>query len=779
MPEPCLFLLPCLSLLKPLNISSEFSSLSLCFSVMRIHSLERTHFIWLVESACSLLQKPYQHELLLKQYAPPHAVTDAEDALSELGVDVQRKKINVKKLHKQVFPLVVFWDGAPVPDTAKEQQAGTGHATPCIVLQADADNALVVFPGDAAPRTMPVKQLQQHCKGQSLLIHSRAAEMNDPDNAILAAQSRKFGFRWFVPELLRHKKIWQEVLLASLIIQVLALVTPLFTQVIIDKVIVHRTQSTLIALMVGMGIFALFSGVLSWLRQYLVLHTGNRVDAVLGSAVFEKLFKLPPLYFQHRPTGVIAARLQGVEGIREFIASTAVTLLLDFPFLFIFVAIMLYYSVTLSAIALGIMLIIAIMSAIVAPMFERRLQEQFLLGARNQAFVTEYIVGLETVKSLQFEPQLGSRYRQYLASYLTSSFATKQLANTYNNAAQLLERIMSICILGVGAWLVMTSTDFTVGMLIAFQMFAARVSQPLLRMVGLWQQFQQAKVSVERLGDVMNAPMEPYSLAPKRLQTGDGKVELQNLSFRYGENLPWLYQDLHATFNAGETVAIMGPSGSGKSTLAKILQGFYQPVQGRIRVDDVDIANLSANELRSYFGVVPQETTLFSGTILDNLQMANPMAPFEHIVQACKLSEIHDTIEALPDGYQTEIGERGSGLSGGQRQRIAIARALLKRPKILVFDEATSALDAATAEQFAHTINSLRGKVTMLFITHAVPRGLQLDHLYQLSPTGLQPMQLAKPKPATTKSQTTTKPSTTVQYKGFGKPNNKPTGDAA
>ena len=530
-------------------------------------------------------------------------------------------------------------------------------------------------------------------------------------------------------------------------IQLLALATPLFTQTIIDKVIVHRTQSTLLVVLIGMAVFVVFTTVLSWLRQYLVLHTGNLVDSVLGTAVFERLFKLPPLYFQHRPTGVISARLHGVETIREFIAGTAVTLMLDFPFLLIFVAIMVYYSVTLSAIVLGIMLVIAVASFLVAPLFQKRLQEQFQMGARNQAFVTEYVAGMETVKSLQLEPQLASRYRGYLATYLTAGFATRQLANTYNSFAQMLEQIMSLLILGVGAWMVMHSAEFTIGMLVAFQMFASRVSQPMLRLVGLWQQFQQARLSVDRLGDLMNAPVEPYTLAPKRLQSGHGAIELENLAFRYSDKLPWLYQNLSAVLPAGQTIAIMGPSGSGKSTLAKLLQGFYQPSEGRIRIDGIDIANLSANELRSHFGVVPQDTTLFSGTILNNLQMANPQASFEHIVAACKLAEVNDVIEALPDGYQTEIGERGAGLSGGQRQRIAIARAMLKRPKILVFDEATSALDGPTAEQFSKTINALRGKVTMLFITHGLPRGLKVDTLFQLGANGLKQVKLAPEQP--------------------------------
>jgi ATP-binding cassette, subfamily B, bacterial HlyB/CyaB len=380
---------------------------------------------------------------------------------------------------------------------------------------------------------------------------------------------------------------------------------------------------------------------------------------------------------------------------------------------------------------------------LVAPLFQSRLQEQFQLGARNQAFVTEYLVGLETVKSLQLEPQLNSKYSAYLASHLVAGFATKQLANSYNTGANLLEQFLSLLILTIGAWTVMHDHAFTIGMLIAFQMFAGKLSQPLLRAVGLWQQFQQARLSVARLGDLMNAPMEPYSVIPYRDTQRQGDIRIDNVAFRYGGHAPLVYENLTLGIQPGQVIAIMGPSGCGKSTLAKLLQGFYQPTAGRILIDGIDIQYLSANALRSHFGVVPQDTVLFSGTLYDNLQIANPNASFEHITAACRMAEIHQVIEALPNGYQTEIGERGAGLSGGQKQRIAIARALLKRPNILIFDEATSALDVPTAEHFAHTINALKGKVTMLFITHALPKGLQVDAIYRLGPQGAQRVALA------------------------------------
>jgi subfamily B ATP-binding cassette protein HlyB/CyaB len=467
------------------------------------------------------------------------------------------------------------------------------------------------------------------------------------------------------------------------------------------------------------------------------LHTGNRVDAVLGAAVFDHLLKLPTRYFEQRATGVIAARLHGVETIREFIASAAVTLILDFPFLIIFLCMMMYYSVMLTAIAMSIMLVIVIMSVIVAPVFRNRMNEQFMLGARNQAFTTEYISGIETVKSLQMEPQLNARYSDYLAEYLHSGFSVRQIGNTYNVISNGLEQMMTLLILIVGAYIVMNSSEpdgkvFSIGMLIAFQMYASKVSQPMLRLVGLWQQFQQANLSVQRLGDLMNAPSEPYSVLPSRLREGKGQIEIEALSFRYAEDRPYLYQNFNLKIVPGKVVAIMGPSGSGKSTLTKLLQGFYQPSSGTIKIDGNDIRYLSANELRHYFGVVPQETILFSGTIYDNLMLANPHTTFDQIVQACKMAEIHSAIEALPQGYQTEIGERGVGLSGGQKQRMAIARALIKQPKILVFDEATSSLDSTTAEHFANTINQLKGKVTMLFITHAMPKNLLVDEVVRI-----------------------------------------------
>jgi ATP-binding cassette, subfamily B, bacterial HlyB/CyaB len=713
--------------------------------------LNKECLVWAAGSLCALNRVPFSEALLLQQFPPPYHLESLLAALRLFGLTVATVDTRSILADRGSAPMLA---GASIQylgflksksDTDAE---GENPAADRLILigKVEAERVVYFESGNPQPHIAAWSTLSAAIEARLIGITRHQPEAITPsDNDTVSPDDerargtsergmRAFGFRWFVPELLKHRALWRDVLIASLAIQLMALATPLFTQVVIDKVVVHRTESTLIAIGVGLFLFMSFSAALTWIRQYLVLHTGNRVDAVLGSAVFAHLLHLPPRYFEHRPTGVIAARLHGVETIREFIASAAVTLVLDLPFLLIFLGIMFSYSVTLTLITLAVIALIAGLSLAVAPIFQRRLNQQFLLGARNQAFLTEYVAGMETVKSLQMEPQLNQTYRDYLASYLQAGFATKQIGNSYNVFANTLEQMMTLAILIVGAYTVMREPGFSIGMLVAFQMFSGRVSQPILRIVGIWQQFQQANIAVKRLGDILDVPTEPYTLIPARMNkphTGGSLIEIEGLGFRYGEHLPFLYQDLNFTIQPGQAIAIMGPSGCGKSTLGKLLQAFHLPTQGRIKLDGVDIRYLSANELRSHFGIVPQETTLFSGTIYQNLAYANPNASFEEIVNAARLAEIHDAIEALPEGYQTEIGERGAGLSGGQKQRIAIARALLKKPRVMIFDEATASLDPHTAEQIAKTVNKLKSQVTMLFVSHGLPEALQVDAVLQ------------------------------------------------
>jgi subfamily B ATP-binding cassette protein HlyB/CyaB len=681
--------------------------------------LARDDFFWAIAAACRIHGLAFDAALLAQQSPPPHSIASLTEALGSLGLKVGVANPASHALGSLALPcLALVRDG--------ERQA-------LALLLRVSGEELTILKADSAE---PVVLKLERFAGTVVQFSQAEAPVPDPDGG----ERRRFGFRWFVPELLRHKGIWRDVLIASLAMQLVGLATPLFTQVVIDKVVAHQTVNTLWVVGTALAIFVVFSAVMTWMRQYLVLHTGNRVDAVLGQTVFRHLLRLPMPYFEHRQTGVLVARLHGVEQIREFVSGAAVTLLLDCPFLFVFLAVMFWYSWQLTLIALAVLLGVAALSLAVSPLFRARLDHQFRVGARNTAFVTEYLAGMATVKSLQLEPILEGRYGEQLAQYLAAGFRTRQLANSYNTLANALEQVMTVAILVVGALLVMDSaaraslgaSTFTIGMLVAFQMFASRLSQPMLRLVGTWQQFQQASVAIRRLGDVMDMPTEPHTLAGRRAaQPGAGRIEFRAVSFRYSERHPWLYRNLSLVIRPGQLTVLVGPSGCGKSTLAKLLLGFYTPHDGRILIDGQDTVHMGANELRANFGVVPQETTLFSGSVLDNLQMAQPHASFEAIVEVCRMAEILQVIEQLPQGFQTALGEHGVGLSGGQRQRIAIARALLKQPKVLIFDEATSSLDQHTAEAFAQTINQLKGRVTMLVIAHNLPRGLQVDEVLQ------------------------------------------------
>ena len=686
--------------------------------------LERNPFLWLLGSLCQLHRVPFDPKLILQRFPPPFSVATLCEAAEALGFRLRQQQAGARGLRAYNLPAVALARGA--------------QRMPALVLKTDGERVLLFRAGSEAAQTLTAGDFAEQFETATFSVErpekqGRRAEDGSPFDS---ASRSNFGFGWFVPELLKHKRIWRDVLLASLAIQLMGLATPLFTQAIIDKVIVHQTQSTLAVVAFALIVFMLFSSAMTWLRQYLVMHTGNRIDAVLGSHVFAHMLRLPLRYFEQRPTGVIVSRLHGVETIRDFLSGAAVSLMLDLPFLLIFLGVMFYYSWKLSIIALGCIAAISCMSLLVTPIFRARLNRQFLLGARNQAFVTEYVAGMATVKSLQTEPQLERRYGEYLASYLAAGFSTRQLANTFNVIANGLEQAMTLTILVVGALLVMNGDGFTVGMLVAFQMFASRMSQPMLRLVGLWQDFQQASVAVRRLGDVMNLPTEPFTLVPARGRRSAGHIDVQQVGFRYNDERPFVYRNLNMTLQPGQLIVLMGASGSGKSTLTKLLMGFYPPTEGQILIDGRDIRNLSANELRQYFGVVPQETVLFAGTIYDNLIMANPHASFEQVMDACRKAEIHEVIERMPQGYQTTIGEHGVGLSGGQKQRVAIARALLKQPAVLIFDEATSNLDSETSEHFGRTINQLKGGTTILFITHQLPRGLTSDAVLRLGEKG-------------------------------------------
>ena len=683
-------------------------------------------FYWCLGRACGLEGIPFDLDRVRRRFPPPHSLATLLLAATDLGMRATVSEVQSDALTSPSPPCFVLLNGVA-------EGSGSVYAV-AQVTESDAEGVRLLHAGPTTqvPIYMHWAGLRETFAGAIIrfarlgLPQAESMDQSQPTFPI-------FGWSWFVPELLRYRRIWRDVLLASLAIQLAALAMPLFSQVIIDKVVVHQTLSTLYIVAIALFALMLFSAGMSWIRQYLVLHTGNRVDAVLGARVFEHLLALPVRYFDLRPAGTVLARLQGVETIREFVSGAAVALLLDLPFMLLFVAIMFWYSWLLALLVLGGLTALIMLSLSVVPAIRTRLNRQFLAGSRNQAFVTEYLTGMETVKSLQMEPRLKSRYHDLLASYLAASFDARRLSGTYGVLAALIEQMMTLTVLIAGAWMVMQGEGFTIGMLVAFQMFSSRLSQPLLRMAGLWQEFQHTAIAVQRLGDVMNTPAEPDTLVPNRPSSAKTVIEFSAVSFRHAENLPYLYRDFNFRLEAGECVALMGPSGCGKSTLARLLLGTYMPTDGRILVNGCDTRGMPVSELRAHFGVVLQDTRLFSGTLHENLAAANPLAVMNDMVRACRLAEIHDFIERLPEGYQTCIGEHGVGLSGGQKQRLAIARALLRQPRVLIFDEASSNLDVETAENIGRTVSRLKGGMSVLFIAHQLPASLQVDRVFSLN----------------------------------------------
>jgi subfamily B ATP-binding cassette protein HlyB/CyaB len=481
---------------------------------------------------------------------------------------------------------------------------------------------------------------------------------------------------------------------------------------------VNQAQSTLISLIIGVFIFNLFNVGLTWARQNMILFIGNKIDNTLAIKVMNKLFHLPIHYFQKRATGTIISRVHAVESIREFLSGTFMTLVLDIPFVLIFLVIMFYYSITLSLITILFVSIMMLLSIIFAPLIRKKALEQAKISGHNQAFVTEYVGAMETVKSLQIETHLLGEYKRNFGHYLSKTKETRILAINYNSIMSWLEQTLNLVILGTGAYLSMTGTEFTIGMLIAFQMFASRVTQPLLRVSNVWQEFQQTQISMIRLKDIMDQETEDNSIIKANIIDAQGEIKINNLSFKYEEHLPFVYEDLNLMFPPKSLSVITGPSGCGKSTLTKLLQGFYQNYQGNIQIDGINIKQMGIFHLRKYFGIVPQETTLFAGTILNNFKLVNPLINLDDVVALCKMVGIHEAISGLPEQYNTYLGEKGAGLSGGQKQRIAIARALSKKPKILIFDESISSLDEKSKQLVCETIKSLNGQITMIFITH-------------------------------------------------------------
>jgi subfamily B ATP-binding cassette protein HlyB/CyaB len=555
--------------------------------------------------------------------------------------------------------------------------------------EADESNAARAFLihdlRESAPRSITQEDFETIWSGELILVTRR--------QGLGESLQQKFDISWFIPSLVKYRKLFSEVLIASFFLQLFALVTPLFFQVVMDKVLVHRGFTTLDVLAIGFFVIVVFEAFLGGFRNYLFSHTTNRVDVELGSRLFNHLLGLPLAYFESRQVGQNVARVRELDTIRNFITGTALTLVIDLFFVFVFLAVMWYYSPTLTWVVLATIPAYVVLSVFITPILRHRLNDKFKHGAANTAFLAEYIAGIGTVKSMAVEPQMRRKLEDNLSSYVHASFRSQNLDNVANQIAGLINKLMTLGIIWWGAHLVIDG-GITVGQLIAFNMLAGRVSGPVLKLVQLWQEFQQAGISVARLGDILNTPREPgFNPNRSRMPSLQGAVSLEQVKFRYQVDGPLILQEIDLQVKPGEVVGIVGRSGSGKSTVTKLIQRLYVPEAGRVLVDGVDLAMVDIAWLRRQIGVVLQENFLFNRSIRENIALMDPSIPMERVVAAAKMAGAHEFIVQLSEGYDTLVGEQGSNISGGQRQRLAIARALINNPRVLIFDEATSALD--------------------------------------------------------------------------------------
>jgi len=627
----------------------------------------------------------------------PYSLEDLSRISKRLGLVARIRRCDPEEVAKLPLPAVAELAG--------------GDAVIVLRVEEDASSPrILVQHGERdRPEIWTMEELRDRFAGRVLLLTSRER---------LAGAARAFDVSWFIPALVKYRKSLRDVLVASFFIQLMGLASPLFFQLVIDKVLVHQSMSTLDVIAIGLAVVLIAETGLSGLRTWLFAHTTNRVDAELSASMFRHLVNLPLSYFESRRVGDSVARVRELERIREFLTSNAVTVVIDLFFTIVFFAIMLAYSPFLTLMVLASIPAYVAISVFITPALRSRLDEKFRRGAESQAFLVETVTGIGTLKAMAVEPQMRERWEKQFAGYIQTGFAVTKLATWGNHLIQIISKLTTVAILYFGAKAVIAG-DLSVGALVAFNMMAGRVSGPILRLSQLWQDFQQVRISVDRLGDVLNAPAEPEH-NPNRasLPRIRGSIEFDKVRFRYRADAPEAVRGVSVAISPGEMIGIVGPSGSGKSTLTRLVQRLYVPEQGRVLVDGVDVSLVDPAWLRRQVGVVLQENILFNRTVRENIALADPARSMEAVMAAAELAGAHEFIVQLPHGYDTIIEERGANLSGGQRQRIAIARALIGDPRILILDEATSALDAESEEIIQKNLRMIAHGRTVIIIAH-------------------------------------------------------------
>ncbi|MCM1101533.1 MAG: type I secretion system permease/ATPase [Clostridium sp.] len=579
-----------------------------------------------------------------------------------------------------------------------------------IVLNLQGDKVTILDPGKGSPEVIDERDFPGKLSGWCLLLGKKRRTGEET--------GERFGFRWFIPTILRFKKQFICVLIAVFTVQIIGILTPLMTQVVVDKVLSHHAVSTLHTIAVGILIAYIYELVISLAKNYLFVHTTNRIDVLLSAKLFHHLFALPLRYFESRRVGETVARVGELDTIRAFLTGTPLSSLIDLGFVTVYVVVLYFYSVPLAVIVTASIPVFALLSLVVTPLFKRSLDEKFAAGANAQSFLVESVTGIQTVKSFALEENFEEKWGDLQADYVKAGYKTSMISSASGSVANFVRSVVDLIVLVQGAQLVIAGT-LSIGQLVAFRMLASRVSGPVLRLVQLWQEYQQASLSVERIGDIFNSPVELTGRnAAQTMPELQGRIRFEKVWFRYRADTADVLKGMSFEILAGRIVGLVGRSGSGKSTVSKLIQRLYIPQNGRISIDGMDLSVLNPVFLRDRIGVVLQENFMFNGSVAENICIHCPGRSIEEIMEAAKIAGAHDFIMELQEGYDTVIGEKGVSLSGGQKQRVAIARAIIHDPKILIFDEATSALDYESERIIQNNMREICRGRTVLIIAH-------------------------------------------------------------
>lgn len=649
-----------------------------------------------------------QLQHLFGGYDSTLTMMELANTFKEMGLDTSTVKKAIGGLKAPLFPIIA--------------QKKTGEFVLLAKSNKELDQVLVHEAGSSRASWTEIKVLQREITDQVLFIKKGHA----------GQEQEQFGFGWFLKAAKKYWSILRDCLLASMFVQVFALLSPLVFMIVIDKVLGNNSLSTLDVLVFALLVVSLFEAGLSGLRTYLLSHTANRIDLMLGVRVFKHLMCLPLSYFETRQVGDTVARMKELENIRQFITGSGLMLFLDLFFLVVFVVVMFLFSPFLTSIVLGTMPFLFGVSFILTPFLRDKLEDKYSTNSANQSFLVESIGGIQTIKSSAAERRVQKQWEDKLTHHVKNGFKSGHLANLINQSTTIISKLLSVLLLWFGAKEVL-SGNLTVGQLIAFNMLSSRVIAPIIRLSQIWKELQQVKISITRIGDIFTAPQEPgFEMRRVSLPEIEGRVEFDRVSFKYQKDGLDVLTNLSFTVKPGEVVGIVGSTGSGKTTIAKLAQRLYVPDRGRVLVDGVDLSTVDASWLRRQIGVVVQDNVLFNTSIRNNIALNSPELDIEELIMAARLAGVHSFVSEMPHGYDTPVGERGIYLSTGQRQRLAIARALATNPRMLILDEATSALDYESELLIQQNMKDICKDRTVIIIAHRLSTLRHADRIITL-----------------------------------------------